>query len=103
MDEAACVAAETLPLRAWEDKGDSIMAYDSPRLDALVRQAFGLIIEIRHQRGAARSLSLAVNFLRMMARTPGQDTPPFVFSFTLVPTIENQPDSASKPPRKQEE
>jgi hypothetical protein len=72
------------------------MVHASPKLDALVRQAFGLIIEIRHQRGAARSLSLAVNFLRMMARNPGKDAPPFVFSYTVVPMIENHPDSASK-------
>ena len=79
------------------------MAHDSTRLDALVRQAFGLIIEIRHLRGAARSLSLAVNFLRMMARNPGQDAPPFVFNYTVVPMIENHPDSASKPSPGQED
>ena len=67
------------------------MAQGSPTLDALVRQAFALIIEIRHHRGAARLLSLTVNFLRMMARNPGQDAPPFVFSFTVVPMHENHP------------
>ena len=78
------------------------MVHASPGLNALVRQAFGLIIEIRHQRGAARSLSLAVNFLRMMASKPGQDAPPFVFSFTVVPEFESHPDSTSKPRPEQE-
>ena len=78
------------------------MVNASPGLDALVRQAFGLIIEIRHHRGAARSLALVVNFLRMMAHRPGQDEPPFVVSFTVVPMRENHPDSASQPSLGQE-
>jgi hypothetical protein len=87
---------------AFGGKGDRSTDHASPELDALVRQAFGLIIDIRHHGRAARSLALAVNFLRAMARNPGQDTPPFVFSFTVVPMRENPPDSASKPCPKQE-
>ena len=70
------------------------MAHTSPGLDALVRQAFGLIIEIRHQRGAARSLALAVNFLRMMARDPSQAEPLMVLRLTVVPLDAMLPDSA---------
>ena len=72
------------------------MAHTTPGLDALVRQAFGLIIEIRHQRGAARSLALAVNFLRMMARDPTQEAPPIVLRLTVMPLDAKFPDSAPK-------
>jgi hypothetical protein len=78
------------------------MAQGLPGLDVLVRQAFKLIIEIRHTRGAARGLSLAVNFLRMLARNPDQDAPPFVFNFTVVPMRENHPGSAPKPSPREE-
>jgi hypothetical protein len=71
------------------------MSQASSKVDALVRQAFGLLIEIRHQGGAAKSLTLANAFLRMLARNPGQDTTPLVISFKAIRVPENHEDSAS--------
>jgi hypothetical protein len=73
------------------EKG-TIMVHASPRLDALVRQGFELLIEIRHQGGAARSLALATTFLQMLAHDPHQDAAPFVVSVTAAPIRENHPD-----------
>ena len=83
------------------EKG-TIMVHASPRLDALVRQGFELLIEIRHQGGAARSLALATTFLQMLAHDPSQDAAPFVVSVTAVPIRENHPDWSSKPSPRQE-
>lgn len=83
------------------EKG-TIMVHASPGLDALVRQGFGLLIEIRHQEGAARSLALAATFLQMLAHDPSQDAAPFVVSVTAVPIRENHPDWGAKPSPRQE-
>ena len=77
------------------------MAHTTPGLDALVRQAFGLIIEMRHRKGAARSLALAVPYLRMLANDSSRVALPFVISVTAMPIHENHPGSASKPRPKQ--
>jgi hypothetical protein len=78
------------------------MVHASPGLDSLVRQAFGLIIDIRHHGEAARSLALTISFLRMMASHPSQDAPPFLVSVTAVPIHDNNPESTSKPRLKHE-
>ena len=77
------------------------MVHASSALDALVRQAFGLIIEMRHQEGAARSLALAIPYLRMLANDSSRVALPFVISVTAMPIHENHPGSASKPRPKQ--
>jgi hypothetical protein len=73
------------------EKG-TVMVHAPPGLDALVRQGFGLLIEIRHQEGAARSLAMATTFLQMLAHDPSKDAAPFVVSVTAVPIRENHPD-----------
>jgi hypothetical protein len=72
------------------------MREGSPGVNALVRKAFGILIEIRQREDAARSLALANAFLRMLARDPGRDdTTSFVVSIKAMPIRANQADSAS--------
>lgn len=60
------------------------MRQDPPSVERLVRQAFGLLLEIRQQRQARRSLTLALAFLKMLARNRGRDEPPVVISIRAV-------------------
>ncbi len=53
-------------------------------IECLVRQAFGLLLEIRRDRQARRLLTLAVAFLRMLVRETGTDEPPVVFSVQAI-------------------
>ncbi len=66
------------------------MSVSSREEERLLRQAFGRLIEIRQQRGAARSLALANSFLTMLARNPNQEAPSFVISLKAIPIQEDR-------------
>ncbi len=52
----------------------------APSIERLVRQAFGLLLEIRRDRQARRLLTLAVAFLKMLVRQTRTNEPPVVLS-----------------------
>ncbi len=60
------------------------MSRPMPFIEALVRQAFGLLLEIRATRNARRSLTLAVAFLETLVRDTHTETPPVVVSVQAV-------------------
>jgi len=60
------------------------MSRTTPLVEALVRQAFGLLLEIRSHPRAKPLLSQAIAFLRMLAEEPQADCPPLVVSIRAV-------------------
>jgi hypothetical protein len=60
------------------------MSRTTPAVEALVRQAFGLLLEIRSHPEAKLLLSKAVAFLKMLIESPATDSPPLVVSIRAV-------------------
>ncbi len=61
-----------------------MMNQRAPSIECLIRQAFGLLLEIRRHRQARRLLTLAVAFLKMLIRDAGAHEPPVVVSVRAV-------------------
>jgi hypothetical protein len=56
----------------------------TPSVEALVRQAFGLLLEIRSQPEAKLLLGKAIAFLAMLVQNPATGSPPLVVSIRAV-------------------
>jgi hypothetical protein len=53
-------------------------------VEFMVREAFGLVIELRGRREAPRLLSEAIAFLKMLARDASNVAPPMVVSIRAL-------------------
>lgn len=53
--------------------------------ETMVRNAFGLLLEIRQQRDAARRLGIAVAFLEALASVADADASPVVVAIRALP------------------
>jgi hypothetical protein len=60
------------------------MSRSTPSVEALVRQAFGLLLEIRSQPEAKPLLGQAIAFLKMLVENPATGSPPLVVSIRAV-------------------
>jgi hypothetical protein len=60
------------------------MSRITPSVEALVRQAFGLLLEIRGQAEAQPRLAQAIAFLKMLVEDPTTGSPPLVVSIRAV-------------------
>ncbi len=60
------------------------MARPSPSVEAMVRHAFGLLLEIRSRRQAKSLLTQAIAFLRLLLEEPSAQTSPLVISVRAV-------------------
>jgi hypothetical protein len=60
------------------------MSRITPSVEALVRQAFALLLEIRGQPEAQPRLGQAIAFLKMLAEDPKSGFPPLVVSVRAV-------------------
>ncbi len=60
------------------------MKRPSPSIEAQVRHAFGLLLEIRSQPEAPNLLAQAIAFLKMLVQGADTQTPPFVISVQAV-------------------
>ncbi|MBZ5545276.1 MAG: hypothetical protein LAO07_16615 [Acidobacteriia bacterium] len=60
------------------------MSRTTPSVEALVRQAFGLLLEIRSQPEAKPRLEQAIAFLKMLVESPATVSPPLVVSIRAV-------------------
>jgi len=60
------------------------MSRITPSVEALVRQAFALLLEIRSHPDAMRRLGQVIAFLKMLAEDPKAGFPPLVVSVRAV-------------------
>jgi hypothetical protein len=60
------------------------MARQKPGTEAMVRNAFELLLEIRAHPQAQRLLLLAIGFLRTLVRQTDSETPPVVVAVQAV-------------------
>jgi hypothetical protein len=60
------------------------MSRSTPSVEALVRQAFGLLLEIRSRPQAQPRLGQVIAFLKMLAEDPTAGPPPLVVSIRAV-------------------
>jgi hypothetical protein len=60
------------------------MKRPSPSIEAMMRNAFGLLLEIRSQPGAQNLLGQAIAFLKMLAEEPAAQANPMVISVQAV-------------------
>jgi hypothetical protein len=60
------------------------MSRITPSVEALVRQAFGLLLEIRSHPDARLRLGKAIAFLTMLVENPATGSPPLVVSNRAV-------------------
>jgi hypothetical protein len=60
------------------------MSRTTPSVEALVRQAFGLLLEIRSRPRAKPLLGQAIAFLNMLVENPATGSPPLVVSIRAV-------------------
>jgi hypothetical protein len=60
------------------------MSRITPSVEAMVRQAFGLLLEIRGQPEAKPRLGQAIAFLKMLVGDPTTGSPPTVVSIRAV-------------------
>jgi len=60
------------------------MARHTPAVEAMVRQAFGLLLEIRSHREAKSLLAKAIAFLKLLQQDPSAETNPLVISVRAV-------------------
>ena len=60
------------------------MARPSPSVEAMVRHAFGLLLEIRSQKEAKSLLTQAIAFLRLLLEEARPQTTPLVVSVRAV-------------------
>ena len=60
------------------------MERHSPAVEAMVRQAFGLLLEIRSQREAKSLLAKAIAFLKLLQQDPSAEINPLVISVRAV-------------------
>jgi hypothetical protein len=60
------------------------MSRITPTVEAMVRQAFGLLLEIRGHPEAKPLLGQVIAFLKMLVADPTTDCPPMVVSIRAV-------------------
>jgi hypothetical protein len=60
------------------------MARPSPAVEAMVRHAFSLVLELRSHREAQSILAQAIAFLRLLAEERGNTRSPLVISVRAV-------------------
>lgn len=60
------------------------MAQHVASTECLVREAFGLLLDVRRHPEARHLLVQVIAFLKMLVRDPGRDGPPVVLSVRAV-------------------
>ena len=60
------------------------MARPSPSVEAMVRHAFGLVLELRNHREAQSILAQAIAFLKLLVEQHGNQSSPVVISVRAV-------------------